>query len=131
MFFCGAGFAVARGWRYPRSFSPATMVSGQKLNTEAISPAMQKPQSEQPFCRTKKVFQREQHIASVVFSSAIVYSYLSVLYGKNGLRREFLAVSPRIRYDNRCDDRQKTEHIRSISLKTLKIAGFLPAKSNE
>ena len=35
--------------------------------------------------RTKKVFQREQHIASVVFSSAIVYSYLSVLYGKNGL----------------------------------------------
>ena len=81
--------------------------------------------------RTKKVFQRKQHIASVVFSSAIVYSYLSVLYGKNGLRREFLTVSPRIRYDNRCDDRQKTEHIRSISLKTLKIAGFLPAKSNE
>ena len=41
------GFAVSRGWSYPRSFSPATMVSGQKLNTEAISPAMQKPQSEQ------------------------------------------------------------------------------------
>ena len=54
MFFGGADFAVSRGWSYPRSFSPATMVSGQKLNTEAISPAMQKPQSEQPLQPHKK-----------------------------------------------------------------------------
>ena len=78
MFFCGAGFAVARGWRYPRSFSPATMVSGQKLNTEAISPAMQKPQSEQPL---------QPHKKSI--SKRTTYSICSFLFGN----RIFLFIS--------------------------------------
>ncbi len=38
MFFGGGASQFLVGWSYPRSFSPATMVSGQKLNTEAISP---------------------------------------------------------------------------------------------
>ena len=41
------GWRESSGRRQSRSFSPARMVSGRKLNTAFISPAMQSPQSSQ------------------------------------------------------------------------------------
>ena len=83
MFFGGADFAVSRGWSYPRSFSPATMVSGQKLNTEAISPAMQKPQSAQMSVPSPMVILRNGQFYE--FLRIIFYEFLRIVFLKKRL----------------------------------------------
>ena len=81
MFFWRRGFAVSRGWSYPRSFSPATMVSGQKLNTEAISPAMQKPQSEQPLQPHKKsISKKTTYSICRFFFGNRIFLFISTLW---------------------------------------------------
>ena len=81
MFFCGGASQFLVGWSYPRSFSPATMVSGQKLNTEAISPAMQKPQSEQPLQPHKKSISKKTtySICRFLFGNRI-FLFISTLW---------------------------------------------------